>query len=130
MHPHTSNSVMYGFLDVNDVLYQLSHATVYINSNGYATYSMTFKPKAKVGLMPAAKTFCQKSRGYVKIGVGSQYGLAKISFELYGDRQIGIWLLQSSICCYGTQYQVMGGKANMEDCVFCKIGSGAIWRLR
>jgi len=25
------------------------------------------------------KIFCQKSRGYVKIGIGSQYGLAKIS---------------------------------------------------
>jgi hypothetical protein len=35
--------------------------------------------------MPAAKIFCQKSRGYVKIGIGSQYGLAKISFELYGQ---------------------------------------------
>ena len=46
---------------------------------------MTFKPKAKVGLMTAAKIFCQKSRGYVKIGIGSQYGLAKISFELYGQ---------------------------------------------
>ena len=71
---------------------------MYINYDGYATYSMTFKPKAKVGLMtagwtscfhdgmqfrmPAAKIFCQKSRGYVKIGIGSQYGLAKISFDL------------------------------------------------
>ena len=36
-------------IDVNDVLYQLSHATMYINYDGYATYSMTFKPKAKVG---------------------------------------------------------------------------------
>jgi hypothetical protein len=43
---------------------------------------MTFKPKAKVGLMTAAKIICQKSRGYVKIGIGSQYGLAKISFDL------------------------------------------------
>ena len=66
-------------IDVNDVLYRLSHATVYINYDGYATYSMTFKPKAKVGLMTAAIIFCQKSRGYAKIGIGSQYGLAKIS---------------------------------------------------
>jgi len=36
-------------VDVNDVLYRLSHATVYINYDGYATYSMTFKPKAKSG---------------------------------------------------------------------------------
>ena len=54
-------------IDVNDVLYRLSHATthrfevptkvsyqlshaiVYINYDGYATYSMTFKPKAKSG---------------------------------------------------------------------------------
>jgi hypothetical protein len=42
---------------------------------------MTFKPKAKVGLMTAAKIFCQKSREYAKIGIGSQYGLAKISFD-------------------------------------------------
>ena len=61
--------------------YRLSHATVYINYDGYATYSMTFKPKAKVGLMTAAKIFCQKSRGYVRIGIGSQYGFAKISFD-------------------------------------------------
>ena len=47
-------------IDVNDVLYQLSHATVYINYDGYATYSMTFKPKAKAGLMPAAKNFLPK----------------------------------------------------------------------
>ena len=32
--------------------------------------------------MPAAKIFCPKTRGYVKIGIGSQYGLAKISFEI------------------------------------------------
>jgi len=44
---------MYGFLDVNDVLYRLSHATMYINNDDYATYSMTFKPKAKVKLMTA-----------------------------------------------------------------------------
>ena len=66
---------------VTSVFYRLSHATVYINYDGYATYSMTFKPKAKVGLMPAAKIFCQKSREYAKIGIGSQYGLAKISFD-------------------------------------------------
>ena len=69
-------------IDVNDVLYRLSHATVYINYDGYAIYSMTFKPKAKVGLMTAEKVFCQRSRGYAKIGIGSQYGLAKISFEI------------------------------------------------
>ena len=45
-------------VDVNDVLYQLSHAIVYINYDGYATYSMTFKPKAKVGLMTAGWTSC------------------------------------------------------------------------
>ena len=45
-------------IDVNDVLYRLSHATVYINYDGYATYSMTFKPKAKVGLMTAGWTSC------------------------------------------------------------------------
>ncbi len=45
-------------VDVNDVLYRLSHATVYINYDGYATYSMTFKPKAKVGLMTAGWTSC------------------------------------------------------------------------
>ena len=28
-------------IDVNDVLYRLSHATVYINYDGYAIYSMT-----------------------------------------------------------------------------------------
>ncbi|MCR4752122.1 MAG: hypothetical protein K5852_07485, partial [Eubacterium sp.] len=28
------------------------------------------------------KIFCPKSRGYVKIGIDSQYGLAKISFEI------------------------------------------------
>ena len=64
------------------MFYRLSHATVYINYDGYATYSMTFKSKAKVGLMTAAKVFCQKSRGYVKIVIGSQYVLAKISFEI------------------------------------------------
>jgi len=69
-------------VDVNDVLlYRLSHATVYINYDGYATYSMTFKPKAKVGLMTAAKIFCQKTKGYDKIGVGSQQGRAKIYFD-------------------------------------------------
>jgi hypothetical protein len=31
---------------------------VYINYDGYATYSMTFKPKAKVGLMTAGWTSC------------------------------------------------------------------------
>ena len=45
-------------IDVNDVLYRLSHATVYINYDGYAIYSMTFKPKAKVGLMTAGWTSC------------------------------------------------------------------------
>ena len=72
-----------------DVLYRLSHATVHINYDGYAIYSITFKPKAKDGLMTAAKGFCQKSRGYVKIGIGSQYGLAKISFEIldYGGNR-------------------------------------------
>ena len=55
------------------MLYRLSHATVYINYDGYATYSMTFKPKAKFS--------CQKTRGYVKIGAVSQQGLAKIFFE-------------------------------------------------
>ena len=45
-------------IDVNDVLYRLSHATVYINYDGYATYSMTFKSKAKVGLMTAGWTSC------------------------------------------------------------------------
>ena len=64
-------------VDVNDVLYRLSHATVYINYDGYATYSMTFKPKAKVRLMTAAKIFCQKTRGYVKIGPGASTGLPK-----------------------------------------------------
>ncbi len=44
---------------------------------------MTFKSKAKVGLMTAAKIFRQKSRGYAKIGIGSQYGLAKISLSYY-----------------------------------------------
>ena len=34
--------------------------------------------------MPAAIIFCQKSRGYAKIGIGSQYGLAKISFNFLG----------------------------------------------
>ena len=38
--------------------YRLSHATVYINYDGYATYSMTFKPKAKVRLMTAGWTSC------------------------------------------------------------------------
>ena len=45
-------------LQASDVLYQLSHATVYINYDGYAIYSMTFKPKAKVGLMTAGWTSC------------------------------------------------------------------------
>ena len=40
------------------MLYRLSHATVYINYDGYAIYSMTFKPKAKVGLMTAGWTSC------------------------------------------------------------------------
>jgi hypothetical protein len=69
------------FDNLTSGFYRLSHATVYINYDGYATYSMTFKPKAKVGLMTAAKIFCQKSREYAKIGIGSQYGLAKISFD-------------------------------------------------
>ena len=38
--------------------YRLSHATVYINYDDYATYSMTFKPKAKVRLMTAGWTSC------------------------------------------------------------------------
>ena len=32
----------------------------------------------------------KKPREYVKIGVGSQQGLAKIFFELYGDQQIEV----------------------------------------
>jgi len=37
----------------------------------------------------SGENFCQKSRGYAKIGIGSQYGLAKISFEVNDYRQIG-----------------------------------------
>ena len=48
----------YELIEMNDVLYRLSHATVYINYDGYAIYSMTFKPKAKVGLMTAGWTSC------------------------------------------------------------------------
>jgi hypothetical protein len=33
--------------------------------------------------MPAAKISCQKTKGYVKIGIGSQYWLAKVFFEIY-----------------------------------------------
>ena len=43
---------------MNTSVYRLSHAIVYINYDGYATYSMTFKPKAKVGLMTAGWTSC------------------------------------------------------------------------
>jgi hypothetical protein len=32
----------------------------------------------------SGENFCPKSRGYAKIGIGSQYGLAKISFEIVG----------------------------------------------
>ena len=31
MHPHTLNSAMYGFFDVNDVLYRLSHANIVVS---------------------------------------------------------------------------------------------------
>ena len=75
---------------MNDVLYRLSHATVYINYDGYATYSMTFKPKAKVRLMTAAKFSCQKTRGYVKIRAVSQQGLAKIFFDFLNQEDL-IW---------------------------------------
>ena len=77
-----SHATTHRFEVPTKVSYRLSHAIVYINYDGYATYSMMFKPKAKVGLMTAAKIFCQKSREYAKIGIGSQYGLAKISFEI------------------------------------------------
>ena len=62
-------------------------APMYINYDGYATYSMTFKPKAKVRLMPAAKINCQRTRGYVKIGAGSQYWLAKYYLILRSRNQ-------------------------------------------
>ena len=38
--------------------FETTPSTVYINYDGYATYSMTFKPKAKVWLVTAGWTSC------------------------------------------------------------------------
>jgi hypothetical protein len=47
---------------------------VYINYDGYAAGVLLL-------MNASGEIFCQKSRGYAKIGIGSQYGLAKISFD-------------------------------------------------
>ena len=79
-------------LDIwNSSSYRLSHATITLLLTRPVCSTDWAMPLAFFcWWMPAAKGFCQKSRGYVKIGTGSQYGPAKISFELYGDRQIAI----------------------------------------